>query len=97
MKDNFETKIKKKENLRIIGYAGVGKTTYILNNFSNHDYILSSFTCISSNQIKGNTLSYIFKLGKTNEKTVQQCVKSIKWGSKMFYEFLQVAKGLVVD
>lgn len=87
----------KKENLRIIGYAGTGKSTYINKTYSYHDYILTSYTCISSAQIKGNTLSSIFKLGRTNDNPVNICIKRMKFHTPHRVKQIRIAKGLVVD
>lgn len=87
----------KKENLRIIGYAGTGKSTYINKTYSYHEYILTSYTCISSAQIKGNTISSIFKLGRTNDNSVNTCVKGMKLYTHNRVEQIRIAKGIVVD
>jgi hypothetical protein len=89
--------IEKLPNLRIIGKAGIGKSTHINNNFNQHDYILTAYTRISASQIKGNTLSSIFKLGRTNENSVNKALSNMRFYNKFQVENIQKIKGLVID
>ena len=92
-----DIKIDREVNMRIIGYAGVGKSSYINKNFSYHDYLLLAFTGIAASQINGTTLSSTFKLGRFNENSVDKAVSSMKFMYKLKVEQIRLAKGLVID
>jgi hypothetical protein len=83
------------EHLRIIGKAGIGKSTYIKTNFK-ENYILTSFTCISASQINGQTLSSYFKLGATNDNSIGKSIGIIR-NNKTILAKIREAEGLVVD
>ena len=85
------------EHLRIIGKAGIGKSTYINNTFNPFEYLRTAYTRISASQINGNTLSSIFKLGRTNENTVNKAVSNMRRFNKLMVENIQKIKGLVID
>jgi hypothetical protein len=85
------------QHLRIIGYAGVGKSTYINNNYSYHEYILTAYTRIAASQINGSTLSSMFKLGRVNENTVSKAIASMKKFNSQMVEHIQIVKGIVID
>lgn len=87
----------KLENLRVIGFAGVGKSTYIKSNYTPHEYLLTSYTRIAASQIDGNTLSSIFKLGRFNENSINKSISSMKKFNISMVENIQKAKGIVID
>lgn len=87
----------RERHLRIIGYAGVGKSTYINENYSYHDYLLLAYTRIAASQINGSTISSTFKLGPRNETSVINAIKSMKRFTPHIYEHIQLSKGLVID
>lgn len=89
--------IQKKPNLRIIGYAGVGKSTYIKTNFNPHEYLLTAYTRISASQIDANTISSIFKLGRFNENTVNKSINNMKRYNNIMIENIQKLNGIVID
>jgi len=84
------------DNLRIIGKAGIGKSTYITKNYLYHDYLLVAFTGIAASQINGSTLSSTFCLGRFNDTEVDQAVKKMKRFKKRV-EHLRLAKGMIID
>jgi hypothetical protein len=94
--DNILDEIKQEHQL-IIGKAGIGKSTYIINNFSSKDYLMSAYTGIAANQINGHTISSIFKLGRFNENTIQTCLKNMKFFNKRVFEQLSLITGIVID
>lgn len=81
--------------LRIIGKAGVGKSTYILSNFPKSDYIITSYTGIAAARLGAKTISSLFKLGHAPLHSVGLALK-IVYQSKAHYEIRNM-KGLVVD
>lgn len=87
----------KTKNLIIIGKAGVGKSTYITENFSPFDYIKLAYTRLAATQIKGNTLSSAFKLGMKNDKTVNESINLLRRYDCKFLKRLQCVKGLIID
>ena len=95
--DGIDILIQKKPNLRIIGYAGVGKSTYIKANFNPHEYLLTAYTRISASQIDANTLSSIFKLGRFNENTINKSINSMKRYSNIMIDNIQKLNGIVID
>lgn len=84
------------DNLRIIGKAGIGKSTYITKNYLYCDYLLLAFTGIAASQINGSTISSTFCLGRFNETEIEQAVKKMKRFKKRV-EHLRLAKGMVID
>jgi hypothetical protein len=88
--------IEKLENLRVIGFAGVGKSTYIKSKYSSHDYLLTAYTRIASSQINGNTISSIFKLGRFNDYSVGASVSKLRF-LKTMYLNIQKIIGIVID
>lgn len=82
------------KHMCVIGKAGIGKSTYIQNNYSNKEYILTAYTGIAALQINGQTLSSFFKLGKNND--VEPHV-SIKTMSKYNKKQLKNSIGMVID
>jgi hypothetical protein len=95
-KDSDDLHTEKLENLRIIGFAGVGKSTYIKRNYNSHDYMLTAYTRIASSQINGSTLSSIFKLGRFNECSVTSSVNKLRF-LKSPYLNIQKINGIVID
>lgn len=87
-------KEKKLTHVKIIGKAGIGKSTYIKNNYPAKEYVLTAFTCISAVQIEGRTLSSIFHLGRENDNSIKYSTRRIGKRVKLF---IQLAKGMVVD
>lgn len=87
----------KKPHIRVIGYAGVGKSTYINQNYSCHEYLLTSYTRIAASQINGNTLSSIFKLGRVNDNPITKALDSMKKYTPHMVEYIQLIKGMVID
>ena len=85
------------QNTRIIGKAGIGKSTYISKNYSYSEYLLLAYTGLAASQINGYTISSVFKLGRFNENTVKKSVNSMKWTTKSRVEHIQLVKGLVID
>ena len=85
------------KHLRVIGYAGVGKSKYIIDNYSYNEYLLLSYTQISSSQINGKTINSTFKLGKKNENSVDNAYKKIKSYTPCLFEHIQLIRGLVID
>ena len=49
-------------HIRIIGKAGIGKSTYIKEQFQGFEYLRFAYTGISAAQINSKTLSSAFKL-----------------------------------
>ena len=47
----------------IIGYAGYGKSTKIINDYDPKEYLLMAFTGIAASEINGSTINSTFKLG----------------------------------
>ena len=87
----------KKRHIRVIGYAGTGKSTYINNNYSCHEYILTSYTRIAAVQINGNTLSSIFQLGRLNENSVVAAISAMRYFTPRILINIQIVKGIVID
>jgi hypothetical protein len=87
----------KKRHVRVIGYAGVGKSTHINKNYSYHEFLLTSYTRIAASQINGNTLSSIFKLGRVNENPINKSVSLMKKYTQHLVEHIQIVKGIVID
>lgn len=85
------------QHTRIIGKAGIGKSTHISKNYSYADYLLLAYTGLAASQINGHTISSVFKLGRFNENPVNKSVSSMKWNTKSRVEHIQHVKGLVID
>lgn len=80
---------------RIIGYAGVGKSSYILNTFSKENYIITAFTGIAAARLGSKTLSSMFKLGQDSANPIELCTK-ILYRCKE-HHIIREMKGLIVD
>ena len=81
----------------IIGKAGIGKSTYIIKNFSPDEYLMTAYTGIAAVQINGKTISRIFNLGRFNENNIATCIKKIKIFNKNLVKKLAILKGIVID
>lgn len=79
----------------IIGKAGIGKSTYLLKNYSDEEYLLTAFTGIAAARIGAKTISSIFALGP-------ECDREITLSSSIMYRqkthlLLRKKKGIVID
>jgi ATP-dependent exoDNAse (exonuclease V) alpha subunit len=82
-------------HIRIIGKAGVGKSTHILENFANKENLLTAFTGIASSRLETKTLSSIFALGPDDSRKVELSL-SIMYKQKA-HLWIREKTGLVVD
>lgn len=80
---------------RVIGKAGVGKSTYIMSNFNGDDYLLTAFTGIAASRIESRTLSSIFALGHDGSRSVTLS-SSIMYKTQT-HLMLREKKYLVID
>jgi hypothetical protein len=81
-------------NTLIIGKAGIGKSTYIRNNYSRGKFLRTAFTGLASHQIGGKTISSIFKLGHINQNSVEVAIGKI---SRKTRNRLMVIDGIIFD
>lgn len=84
-----------KKYTRIIGKAGVGKSTYILENFSRDDYLLTAFTGMAAARLETKTLASMFCLGFESGNSVKLAT-SIIYRCKGHHE-IRSKRGLVID
>lgn len=63
----------------IIGKAGIGKSTYLLKNYSGPECLITAFTGIASARLESRTLSSLFCLGFESRN-------SVRWASSMIYK-----------
>lgn len=82
------------EYIRIIGRAGIGKSTYIRENYPKYQYLRMAFTGIAASQIDAKTISSIFYLGHRNQNSVGFALKHMFWKTK---SKIKNIKGIVVD
>lgn len=91
------TKVKEipQKFVRIIGKAGVGKSTYILENYPRDKYLMTAYTGMASARLETKTISSMFKLGKDNSHPITLSLQII-YRSKFHIEIRQ-RKGIVID
>jgi ATP-dependent exoDNAse (exonuclease V) alpha subunit len=80
---------------RVIGKAGVGKSTHIMTNFKDDEYLLTAFTGIAASRIESKTLSSIFALGPDSSRAIKLSA-SIMYRTKT-HVMLREKKYLVID
>jgi len=79
----------------IIGKAGIGKSTYLLENYPDEDYLRTAFTGIAAARIEAKTISSLFALGP-------ECDRSVSLSTNIMYRqkthlILREKKGIVID
>jgi hypothetical protein len=80
---------------RVIGKAGVGKSTHIMNNFKGDEYLLTAFTGIAASRLESRTLSSIFALGPDSSRTTKISA-SVMYRTKT-HVMIRKKKYLVID
>jgi ATP-dependent exoDNAse (exonuclease V) alpha subunit len=80
---------------RVIGKAGVGKSTHIMNNFKGDEYLLTAFTGIAASRVEAKTLSSIFALGPDSSRVIKVSA-GIMYRTKT-HIILRRKKYLVID
>lgn len=86
--------LKPQKFLRVIGKAGVGKSTYILKNFG-AEYMLTAYTGLAASRLGAKTISSIFKLGRGSDRSIDLPLK-ILYRSRDHIKMREL-KGLVID
>lgn len=79
----------------IIGKAGIGKSTYLLENYSGDDCLITAFTGIASARLESRTLSSLFCLGYESSNSLKLAL-SIIYRTKKHIEIREKTK-LVID
>ena len=82
-------------HIRVIGKAGVGKSTHIMSNFEGDQYLLTAYTGIAASRIESKTLSSIFALGPDSSRSLELSA-SIMYKTKM-HLMLRKKEYLVID
>jgi hypothetical protein len=92
--EKVESKIELESTL-IIGKAGIGKSTYLVENYSEVEYLRTAFTGIAAARIEAKTISSLFALGPA-------CDRSVTLSANIMYKqkthlILREKKGIVID